>query len=183
MTRRNAGKTRKRPKYDTAQHLKYWILPPKKSKLLQPIAWIEDEDGETVPVAYTVEEMQSYRAFPPLYNERLFVSRLVSCQKALHSTNCTYPCQVGPAFKFLELPTEIRIMIYCHTLRCYHPIKPRETDLRIDKRDSIEINLLRTCQQIHREGSEVFFGESQFELWHGCSCAFLTDLLPQWNVD
>lgn len=71
-------------------------------------------------------------------------------------------------FRFLDLPAEIRLMIYKMHLthwRGYTPLVHRTNPLNGSvKRSSLGINLLRTCKQIYAEGVKILYEENTFSI-------------------
>ncbi|KAI9837913.1 MAG: hypothetical protein M1838_004712 [Thelocarpon superellum] len=67
------------------------------------------------------------------------------------------------AFRFLDLPAELRNRIYRMHLVCdpvvldLDPQNPRTIGPRL--------RLLRTCRQVHREASRVFYGDNTFRIF------------------
>lgn len=79
-------------------------------------------------------------------------------------------------------------MVYRYSLRCFRPIRPSGSTvtfprLKLDKRDNVSINLLRTCRQINIEGSQVFYGDNTFELLRESALPNITTLLSPASID
>lgn len=64
--------------------------------------------------------------------------------------------------RFLELPTELRLMIYDHLLVSYEPLESR--DARNDKRYNLSFAILRVNQFVYHEASVLFYQNNIFNI-------------------
>lgn len=96
-----------------------------------------------------------------------------------HIAQCVRPVMTTPPFRFFDLPTEIRVMIYQEVLvvgKVFYT--PDEYDVWNGKRcrghqlyHKPELQLLRVCKQIHAEAEPVYLSKNFFVLpikWYKC---------------
>ncbi|KAI4688264.1 uncharacterized protein J4E84_005195 [Alternaria hordeiaustralica] len=133
-------------------------------------------------LVHSCDNLRPYRRYTQIYGERKF-------QKPVNK-----PQNVG----FLDMPLEIRLMIYGHALEFDEPIElwPETGDMdteyyrRVRNRSRLRkmfgrrgprnLGLLRTCKQVCAEATEVFYGNNEFRFsglnGHMVAYAFATKI-------
>ncbi|KAI4617004.1 uncharacterized protein J4E87_008516 [Alternaria ethzedia] len=136
-------------------------------------------------LVHSYDDLRPYRRYTHIYGERKF-------QKPVNK-----PQNVG----FLDMPLEIRLMIYGHALEFDEPIElwPETGDMDTEyyrrvrngsrlrkmfgRRGARNLGLLRTCKQVCAEATEVFYGNNEFRFsglnGHMVAYAFATKIGPR----
>jgi hypothetical protein len=78
MTLRITIMRRNKRRYELARGLDDWVEQPEEPSLRQPVPWLETEDGEVSPAAYSRKELQPYKRFPVIHDEMINTTRPVS---------------------------------------------------------------------------------------------------------
>lgn len=106
----------------------------------------------------------------PLHIDPMRISALLSMQDIKRHPR-SYKIPRGQYFPFLDLPTEIRNMIYENLLVVGKVFPyPKMDDQRcedMDKYDHPELQLLRVNKQIFEESAPIFFSKNKFVLAYG----------------
>jgi hypothetical protein len=70
---------------------------------------------------------------------------------------------VSLPFRFLDVHTELRLAICRYALRYSFPVSFRDYTIAAAMQDNgqVAIHLVRTCKQLNKEGSELFYGQKQ----------------------
>jgi hypothetical protein len=150
MSPRRGVKQLNKRKHMFALELKDTVLSPKANYRQQQVAWFEGDDGDDIEFAYTESDLKLYKQYPALYHERRKVQRYRDL-----------------SFPFLQLPAEVRVLIYQQCLKCHGPIDLKNYNkLRVAEGNEVAGNLLRTCKLINKEGGQVLFSDNQFRFWN-----------------
>ncbi|KAH7083987.1 hypothetical protein FB567DRAFT_594493 [Paraphoma chrysanthemicola] len=152
MPRRSPVKRRNKLKHLFVDDLEDPVLEARTSTTRIPIDWEPGVDGEDTPVfamehAYTEKQLEPYKAYPRLYQERKYMVQPMS-----------------QPFPFFALPPELRIEIYRYCLICAYPIDFVNLQFEIDWRDGIATHVLRTGRRINAEGSQVLCGDNNIRI-------------------
>ncbi|THV97061.1 hypothetical protein D6D25_09099, partial [Aureobasidium pullulans] len=106
----------------------------------------------------------------PLHIDPMRITALLSMQDIKRHPR-SYKIPRGQYFPFLDLPTEIRNMIYENLLVVGKVFPyPKMDDQRcedMDKYDHPELQLLRVNKQIFEESAPIFFSKNKFVLAYG----------------